>query len=109
MNFYQIEQGISQIEQAYFNGAFSDSVIRDDLQTRKAMDTYSTFGSTGRQTNELAKKKDFYIRDFNDVLNTIDLVINWMRDNQPGNSSFITRCENCKTQINKLLSIVRSF
>jgi len=105
MTFNEIEQGIAQIEQAYFTGPFCESVVRDDLQCRKAMDSYSTFGSVGRQTNELGEKKDFYIQDFNNILD----VINRVQSDYSNNSVFVSRCERCKIQINRLLNIVRDF
>ena len=105
MTFYEIEQSISQIEREYFTGAFSESVIRNDLQNRKAMDSYSTLGSTGRQTNELGNKKDFYIQDFNGII----AAINKVQTMYSSNSEFVSRCDRCINQINRLLGIVRSF
>ena len=99
---------IEYCEESYFTGAFSESVIKDDLQSRKASDTYSTLGSNPRQTNQLAEKKQFYINDFNSVEDELDTWIRKIREVNPDHP-WIARCEKCKNQIVKLRKIVRNF
>jgi len=60
------EKYISACEEIYFTGNFSDSVIKTDLENRKASDRYSTMGSNPRQTNLLWEKKQFYFQDFDE-------------------------------------------
>jgi len=94
------EQIISQIEQIYFTGSFSESTIRNDLQLRKSMDIRS-----GGQTNNLGEKRSFYIQE-------IDIVLNLLKKMQTAcsdDSAFVSRCKRCEDQVNKLLAIVRSF
>ena len=96
IDFNKLERCICQIEQNYFTiGAFNENIVRNDLQYRPA--------------NELSQKKNFYIQDFNGVLETINIILNAAQNHQPLDSMLISRCEKCKNQMNKLLGIVRSF
>ena len=110
MDFDKAGQLIALFEKDYFfTGAFSESIIRDDLQIRKRRDSCSTLGSSGIQTYELRAKKDFYIKEFNDSLNLINQILNEVRTHQSWDATLISRCEKCKNQANKLLGIVRNF
>ena len=110
MTFNEIEQDIVWYEREYFiGGAFSESTIKTDLENRKAMDRLSTMGSLGRQTNELANKREFYIKEFNDSLNWISSTLDAARIHRAWDTTFISRCEKCKEQANRLLNFVRNF
>ena len=105
MTYNEIEQWIgNNVEQVYFFGAYSEDTVRNDLQLRKAMDIRS-----GGQTNNLGEKKSIYIQHFNRILGDINFAINWVQSNRPQNSEFISRCERCKSQVKRLLDIVRDF
>ena len=94
------EQIISQIEQIYFTGSFSESTIRNDLQLREAMDIRS-----GGQKNNLGEKQSFYIQE-------IDIVLDLLKKVQTAysnESAFVSRCKRLEEHVNKLLAIVRSF
>ena len=101
------EQLLNSYEKDYFTGAFSESTIKDDLQTRKASDAYSRMGS-GPPTNYLSQKKQFYYNDFDDTeeyLNRIDKMLS----GQPKTHPLLLRSAKCRSQITKLREIVRNF
>jgi len=108
IDFNKAKDFIALCEMDFFSGAFSESVIRADLENRKAMDRLSTMGSSGMQTNELRNKKNYYIQDFDNCLSGITQVLDWARNNH-WDTMFISRCERCKEQVNKLHDIVRNF
>ena len=108
MTFDQIERIISLYEKSY-SGPFSESTVKDDLENKRALDSYSMLGSSPRQTHELRAKKDFYIKEFNDNLIYINKILDAARIHRSWDSMFISRCEKCKNEANKLLGIVRNF
>jgi len=108
MDFNKAGQLIALYEQGYFTGgSFSESTIRDDLQTRKASDAYAKMA--GRWSNELDKKKSFYIQEFSNGLSTIKTILDAVRTHQSWDTMLISRCEKCINQANKLHDIVRNF
>ena len=109
IDFVKAGQLIALYEKEYFTGSFSEKVIRDDLQSRKASDAYSKMGSSGRQTYLLPEKKNFYIKEFTSGLNDINTVLNATKAHQSWDSALISRCEKCRDQADKLLNIVRNF
>ena len=110
INFARAEQYIAKIEQGYFNnGAFSESNVKDDLENRRALDSYSMLGSSPRQTYELRAKKEFYFNDFNNNIGTIKNILSELQKYQPENKMLISKCEKCLNELNKLQDIVRNF
>lgn len=104
MASYEFENFISQVEKGYFEGGpYSESIVKEDLQTRRASDIYSTVGSAG--TNRLREKKEFYVKNFNEILENIEYVM----DKEKADHSFLSKCVKCKNQLNKLLAVVRNF
>jgi len=102
MTYNEIEQFISSVEREYFTGVFSESTIRNDLQLRKSMDIRS-----GGQANNFREKQGYYIQHFDRILGDIDFAIDWVQNNNcPQKPEFISRCERCKEQVNRLLEIV---
>jgi len=108
MSFDDLLQYIDNVEQVYFSEVYSEEAVRKDLQTRQAYDRYSTVGSGGR-TDKLGEKQGIYIRDINDSLGNINKILNAARIHRSWDSTFISKCERCQNQLNKLLAIVRSF
>ena len=104
MSFDKLVEYINRVEQVYFFGAYSEDTVRKDLQLRKNMDVRG-----GWQSNNLREKQSVYIEHFNSVLGDINFVINQVGTNRPNDSTFISRCERCKNQVNNLLEVVRSF
>ena len=102
------EQYISHCEIGYFTGPFSESAIRDDLQTRKARDSYSMMGTPPHRTNFLSEKKQFYYKDFNEVEQYLGLILGMLQNTYPAHT-LIPRCERCKNQIVKLRNLVQNF
>ena len=96
------EELIVSFEREFFTGWYSESAIKADLENRKAMDSLSTMGSSGMQTNRLGEKRNIYFQDFKNVLYHIDRI-------SKEDSAFISRCERCKNQVNKLYDFVRNF
>ena len=90
INFNKANDYISLVERDYFSGCFSESVIRDDLRTRRS-------------------KKSFYIEDFRSTLDTINGVLEATRTHQSWDSVLISRCEKCITQVQRLLDLVYSY
>jgi len=106
----KIKEFIDKFEREYFTGPYSESSIKADLESRRAMDGLSTMGSSGRQTNRLGEKRSIYIKEFNDLLDsTINPILEWAKTNCSDDTVFISSCENCKTQVNRMLDIVRNF
>ena len=99
------ERYIKSCENDYFTGSFNESYIRNDLQTRKASDTYSTMGSSGRQTNHLSQKKQFYYDDFDNTEGTVDGLLRTL----PKTHALFSRCEKLKKELTKLRELVRNF
>ena len=108
MDFSAAQDAISQIEQIYFTGVFRESVIREDLQNRKLLDNLKR--SSGKYSNELEDKRDFYIKDFNNVLdNAINFILEVVQTHRSWDTTLINRCKRCKSELEKLLNIVRNF
>ena len=103
MAFNEIEQYVNQVEQIFFYGPFSEDTVRQDLQLRESMDIRS-----GRRTNNLGEKQNVYISDINVALGTINKIIGATHIHR-GDTTFLSKCERCQNQLNKLLDIVRSF
>ena len=101
----EVERVVGACEEMYFTGWFSESVIKDDLQKRKTRDSLSTMGSNPRQTYHLSEKKQFYLKDFDDV----EKRLNEFLDGLPRTHELYKRSERCKNQIIKLREIVRNF
>ena len=102
------KQYLEQIEDIYFTGCFSESVIETDLENRKASDRYSTMGSNPRQTNLLWEKKQYYFQDFDEKEQSFNFIISKLRSITL-NHEWIPRVERCKNQIVKLRNLVRDF
>ena len=98
------EEFIVSFERELFTGSFSESFIKNDLEARKTRDTLSTMGS-GMRTNLLGEKRKIYIQDFKNVLGIIEKA----KDEYSHDSEFLSRCERCKNQANRLLDIVLNF
>jgi len=96
------EEFIVSFEREFFTGSYSESAIKADLEARKTMDSLSTMGSSGMQTNRLGEKRNIYFQDFENVLYHIDRI-------SKEDTTFISRCERCKSQVNKLKDIVSNF
>ena len=130
---YKIERALAYLEIELFTGSFSESVVKNDLQLRNAMDSYSTLGSRetqtgipeddpleifnsphkqtplhlkekGFQTYELSNKKSFYLDSFGKDLELINTCLKYSLP-----ASYIDRLERCKNQVNKLREIVLNF
>jgi len=100
----KIEELTAYFEKEHFYGVFSESTIRTDLETRAARDRLSRLGSSGRQTNNLGEKKRVYYDSFD---KDIELINKMLSLNPP--SSYISRLEKCKNQVNKLYDFVQNF
>ena len=96
---------LEMFEKELFTGSFSESNVRKDLQHRKAMDMYSTMGSSGRQTNELSQKKRVYIDNFTEDIQVIKAAQSHLVPSHP----YYSRLERCKKQAEKLIDIVSNF
>jgi len=96
------EELIVSFEREFFTGSYSESAIKADLEARRTRDNLSRMGSYGMQTNMLGEKREIYFQDFDLVLNHIDRI-------SKEDTTFISRCERCKNQVNKLYDFVRDF
>jgi len=103
---------IASYEREFLTGSFSESNIITDLEMCRTKDSLSTLGSLGRQTYELSAKRNWYIETCNEVLNGINRIL-YLEQEEINHCSedttFVSRCENCKNQVIKMLNIVRNF
>ena len=83
------QEMIVQFEGIYFTGCFSEGTIKSDLNYRP-------------------EKRQFYIKDFDDTEETINLILSLLQKAYP-NHALIPRFERCKNQIVKLRNLVRNF
>ena len=97
---------ISNAEHNLFTGPFSETFIIKDLETRKTADTPGEYAGT---TDKLDEKKRFYIQYYSEWQSSLDAVLEWLRTNQPWDSSLISSCETCKDQVTSLFELVRRF
>lgn len=104
-----MEENLAIFEEALFTGSFSEDTIRSDLQNRKLMDTYSTMGSAGWQTNKLGDQKQFYKQELNQWIEGANTLTEVAQTHLPGDQALISRCEKCKKEANKLLAFVCSY
>ena len=105
---------IEKFEEMYFRStAFSEKTVREDLQIRKAMDTYSSFGSSGK-TKELYNKQQVYYSIFNQDTSNLNKAlkpINQLKKEHPDCKriqEMISRFEKCLSQIDRLFNIVKN-
>ena len=102
MTRIEAEQFLNLSEFEFFSGSFSVRFIRKDLENRKAIDTYSPFGSNLRRTNELWQKKQVYFQNFNDAEGRLNQISN----NYP---EWDSRCKRCIKEITELRNLVQNF
>ena len=100
-----VARTLAMYEEELFVGSYSENTIRADLQNRKAMDMYSTMGSSGWQTNEVEQKKRMYLENFTKDIQIIDTALDYL---QPSHE-YVSRLIRCKKQVDKLRDIVRDF
>ena len=101
----KIEETVIQLENDLFTGAFSESVVRSDLEARATKDRLSKYGSSGRQTDELGQKKRVYNENFQEYIDLINTVLGLLDSSHP----YVSRLKRCENQVNKLRGIVSGF
>jgi len=99
-NLIIAEKLIVLTEESLFLGAFSESIVKNDLETRKAMDRLSKMGSKGA-TNALAEKKDVYFRNFAEWREDIDTVLKGLRGLSPAKMRFSSQQSNKEYRFNR--------
>ena len=103
---------IASYEREFLTGSFSESNIKTDLEMCRTKDNLSTLGSLGRQTYELSRKRNWYIETCNEVLDGINRILGLEQEeinHRSEDTTFISRCENCKNRVTRMLNIVRNF
>ena len=100
------EKLVKEVENMYFTGSFSERSIKDDLESRKLRDQYSTMGSNPYQTNTLFEKKRVYMKYFDDNEGGINMVLSFKENLKP---ELISKCEKCKKEIARLRNLVQNF
>jgi len=103
-----VERVIAQCEDVYFTGCFSESFIKNDLESRRTLDMIRR--NSGRGSDEESMKKRFYLEDFDNREEFLDDFLRQMQvaDFNP-NHPWVMKFERIKNQIVRLRDIVRNF
>lgn len=106
MDIYTIEKFLTILKNA-LEGPYSRNSVYNDLQTRKAMDTYSRMGSGGR-TYKLIEKKREYEKSFDDWFYNLRISMTFL-DSQPSKNHLIQMCKELQQKVEQLSDLVQSF